>query len=126
MSNGKGKEMKTKLYLDTSVPSAFFDTSKPMRQLLTQKWFEFEANEYELCTSVISIEEIDRLSNAGKRKNIQDLLIKNERYHTPGQALDPEPPQAVLFRPKGRGILPCDLSTRSEIDHHDSLLLSLV
>ena len=78
MSNGKGEEMKTKLYLDTSVPSAFFDTSKPMRQLLTQKWFEFEANEYELCTSVISIEEIDRLSNAEKRKNIQDLLIKNQ------------------------------------------------
>jgi len=28
------EEMKTKLYLDTSIPSAFFDTSKPMRQLL--------------------------------------------------------------------------------------------
>jgi cytochrome bd-type quinol oxidase subunit 1 len=32
--------MKTKLYLDTSIPSAYFDTSKPVRQLMTQKWFE--------------------------------------------------------------------------------------
>jgi hypothetical protein len=36
--------MKTKLYLDTSIPSAFFDTSKPVRQLITQKWFENEAS----------------------------------------------------------------------------------
>jgi hypothetical protein len=36
--------MKTRLYLDTSIPSAFFDTSKPVRQLITQKWFENEAS----------------------------------------------------------------------------------
>jgi hypothetical protein len=40
--------MKTKLYLDTSIPSAFFDTSKPMRQLITQKWFENDASGFEL------------------------------------------------------------------------------
>lgn len=28
--------MKEKLYLDTSIPSAFYDTSKPLRQLITQ------------------------------------------------------------------------------------------
>jgi hypothetical protein len=38
--------MKNKLYLDTTIPSAFFDTSKPMRQLITQKWFEKDAKNY--------------------------------------------------------------------------------
>jgi hypothetical protein len=39
--------MKTKLYLDTSVPSAYYDTSKPLRQLITQKWFENDAHQYD-------------------------------------------------------------------------------
>lgn len=33
---------KIRLYLDTSIPSAYFETSKPLRQLITQKWFENE------------------------------------------------------------------------------------
>jgi hypothetical protein len=40
---------------------------------------------------------------------------KNERYHTPGQALDPGP-QATPFRPKGRGMFPCDLGSHSEME----------
>ena len=55
--------MKTKLYLDTSVSSAFFDTSKPMRQLITQKWLENEAVSYELYISPLTIQEIERLRN---------------------------------------------------------------
>ena len=66
--------MKTKLYLDTSVPSAFFDTSKPMRQLITQKWFENEAANYELYISALTIEEIERLRNPEKLLNIRTLL----------------------------------------------------
>ena len=59
--------MKTKLYLDTSIPSAFFDTSKPMRQLITQKCFENEAANYELYISALTIEEIERLRNQEKQ-----------------------------------------------------------
>ena len=40
-----------KIYLDTSIPSAYFDTSKPLRQLITQKWFENNASTYELYIS---------------------------------------------------------------------------
>ena len=40
-----------KLYLDTSIPSAYYDTSKPMRQLITQKWFENKGAQYELYMS---------------------------------------------------------------------------
>jgi predicted nucleic acid-binding protein len=69
--------MKTKLYLDTSVPSAFFDTSKPMRQLITQKWFENEAAGYELYISALTIEEIERLRNPEKLQNIRNLLANS-------------------------------------------------
>lgn len=68
--------MKTKLYLDTSIPSAFYDTSKPLRQLMTQKWFENEAPLYDIYVSVLTIEEIDRLKNIGKREKIKDLILK--------------------------------------------------
>ncbi|MFZ4854919.1 MAG: type II toxin-antitoxin system VapC family toxin [Desulfuromonadaceae bacterium] len=66
--------MKTKIYLDTSVPSAFFDTSKPMRQLITQKWFENEAVSYEIYISALTIQEIERLRNPEKLINIRKLL----------------------------------------------------
>ena len=67
--------MTMKLYLDTSIPSAYFDYSKPVRQLITQKWFEHEAASYELYMSVITIEEIERFPNETKRENIKDLTV---------------------------------------------------
>jgi predicted nucleic acid-binding protein len=68
--------MKTKLYLDTSIPSAYFDTSKPIRQLISQKWFENESQQFELYISVLTIEEINNLKNGEKRENIKDLILK--------------------------------------------------
>jgi predicted nucleic acid-binding protein len=70
--------MKTKLYLDTSVPSAYYDTSKPIRQLITQKWFENESSVFELYTSVVAIEEIEKISNPEKKENIKRLLIAHD------------------------------------------------
>lgn len=40
--------MKFRIYLDTSIPSAYFGFSKPLRQLITQKWFENEAKYFEI------------------------------------------------------------------------------
>ena len=51
---------KSKIYLDTSVPSAYFDLSKPVRQLVTEKWFDFESPNYTLFTSAVTIEELLR------------------------------------------------------------------
>jgi hypothetical protein len=68
---------KIKLYLDTSIPSSYFDYSKPVRQLLTQKWFEHEASKYELYISVITIEEVEKIENDIKKHSIQDLLAKH-------------------------------------------------
>jgi len=67
--------MKMKLYLDTSIPSAYFDNSKPIRQLITQKWFENDASLYELHISVITIEEIEQLKNINKKNKIRDLIL---------------------------------------------------
>ncbi len=67
--------MKPKLYLDTSIPSAYFDYSKPVRQLITQKWFEYESSNYLLYMSVITIEEIERLQNISKKENIKNLIL---------------------------------------------------
>jgi len=71
-------DMMMKLYLDTSVVSAYFDYSKPLRQLITQKWFENEASRFELYGSVITIEEVDRLKNPVKKEGIKDLILNHE------------------------------------------------
>ena len=65
-----------KLYLDTSIPSAYYDNSKPLRQLITQKWFENEANFYELYISNLVFEELSKLPNQEKRETIEDLIYK--------------------------------------------------
>lgn len=69
------EDKKTKLYLDTSIPSAYNDTSKPVRQLIIQKWFENKAPSYDLYTSITAIEEIDEIENVIKRQNIRDLIL---------------------------------------------------
>lgn len=70
--------MKTKLYLDTSIPSAHYDYSKPLRQLITQKWFEHEAHLYDIYISVLTIEEIDKMGNMDKRESIKNLILKHK------------------------------------------------
>jgi len=70
------EEKKIRLYIDTSVPSAYYDTSKPLRQLITQKWFENEVSSYELYVSVITIEEIEKIENDIKKQNISELIVK--------------------------------------------------
>ena len=70
-------DKKILLYLDTSIPSAYYDTSKPVRQLITQKWFENEASLYELYVSVVTIEEIKKLKNKEKKENLSKLIISH-------------------------------------------------
>lgn len=69
------EEKRIRLYLDTSVPSAFYDTSKPVRQLITQKWFENRASSYELYIGTTALKEISRLENMIKKQNIRDLIF---------------------------------------------------
>lgn len=64
-----------KIYLDTSILSAFFDTSKPLRQLITQKWFENESSNYDLNISTIVLDEIREIKNLKKKESIEELII---------------------------------------------------
>ena len=70
--------MKQKLYLDTSIPSAYYDFSKPLRQHITQKWFENETRNFQLFISTITIQEINKLQNAVKKENIFSLILRND------------------------------------------------
>ncbi|MCP4403770.1 MAG: type II toxin-antitoxin system VapC family toxin [bacterium] len=81
---------KNKLYLDTSIPSAYFDNSKPVRQLITQKWFEHDACLYDLYVSVVVIQEIERFPNLEKREKIKELTFDYEMnvLDFPQQAMD--------------------------------------
>jgi len=67
--------MKQKLYLDTTIPSSYYDTSKPIRQIITQKWFENDSKEFEMYISAITIREIAKIKNITKKNNIEKLII---------------------------------------------------
>jgi len=66
--------MKPKLYLDTSIPSAYYDNSKPIRQLITQKWFENDAKNYDLYISTLTMVEIEKTPNEIRKNDIKQLI----------------------------------------------------
>jgi len=68
---------KLRVYLDTSIISAYFDTFKPIRQLITQKWFENRGNEFDLFASALVITEIKATRQSDSRNNMVAIL---ERY----------------------------------------------
>lgn len=44
--------MKEKIYIDTSIPSAYFDEREEKRRMITQKWWkEILFNKYEVYIS---------------------------------------------------------------------------
>lgn len=66
--------MSLKIYLDTSVISAYFDFRKPIRQLITQKWAQQNAKEFDLFVSTLVLEEIDRNTDRELREKMLNLL----------------------------------------------------
>lgn len=58
-----------KIYLDTSILSAYFDFHKPVRQIITQKWFQYRASAYMLCISPLVLQEI--------QQNTDQILLMN-------------------------------------------------
>ncbi len=59
-----------KIFLDTSVISAYYDARKPTRQHITQKWFEYESKQYELFVSSLVLEEIGNTSDKKLRQKM--------------------------------------------------------
>ena len=66
-----------KIYFDTSVISAHFDSKKSNRQNITVKWFENEAEDYEGYISGLVLQEIENNSDSSLRdKMIGFIKIK--------------------------------------------------
>jgi predicted nucleic acid-binding protein len=66
--------MSFKIYLDTSVISAYFDYQKPVRQLITQKWTQQNAKEFDLFVSTLVLEEIDKNTDLELKEKMLNLL----------------------------------------------------
>lgn len=62
-----------KVYLDTSVISAFGDARWPERQLLTREFFA-RFDEFAPCTSEVAISEINRTRDPARRAEMLSLL----------------------------------------------------
>jgi predicted nucleic acid-binding protein len=65
-----------KIYLDTSIPSAPFDATKPLRNHITTEWFINDAKHYELYISSLTIKELEEWSNVDKRNGALAILAK--------------------------------------------------
>ncbi len=66
--------MSLKIYLDTSVISAYFDFQKPVRQLITQKWAQQNAKDFDLFASTLVLEEIDQNTDQELLEKMLNLL----------------------------------------------------
>ncbi len=65
--------MKPRIYLDTSVLSALFDTRKPERRVLTQEFWE-KRDQFELGSSEICQNELNQIKEPELRTLLLGLL----------------------------------------------------
>ncbi|MBX7047090.1 MAG: PIN domain-containing protein [Ignavibacteria bacterium] len=69
-----------KLYFDTSVISAYFDSNNSDRQITTQNWFVDNLTNYNCFISVTVLEEIDATKNAAKRDLMLEF-VEDNKFH---------------------------------------------
>lgn len=65
--------MKQTIYLDTSVPSAYFDERNPERQELTKKFWK-KLDRFDVLISTLVVREINKIKDEDKKKALFDLL----------------------------------------------------
>jgi len=70
---------KTKIYLDTSVISAYFDIQKPVRQLITQKWMDHDLKDFVPYVSSLVLSEIEANRNTDLKKALFEF-IDNHKF----------------------------------------------
>ncbi len=66
-----------KIYLDTSILSAYFDMRKPARQLMTQKWFQNDLKNFSAFISTLVLEEINAHSDEAVKDEMLSLINRN-------------------------------------------------
>ncbi len=82
--------MKPKIYIETSIPSFYYETrtepSMVARKEWTKEWWDNNRNEYNLHTSIPVIEELEKGNHPHKKQtlklieNISLLPIEDEIY----------------------------------------------
>ncbi len=63
-----------RVYLDTTVPSAYYDDRAPDRQRLTQEFWRGRCPEMDAVISAITLLEIRNTPNEDKRQKMEDLV----------------------------------------------------
>ena len=66
--------IKSKVYLDTTVPSAYHDDRTPDRQRLTKQFWTERLPDFECVISTIVLIEINDTPDAERRDNIEGLI----------------------------------------------------
>ena len=66
--------MKLKIYMDTSVFSAFFDDRAPDRKTLTEQFWE-NSSVYDIAISSLTIEELRQTSDLQLRSKMESLIV---------------------------------------------------
>jgi len=69
-----------RLYLDTSVPSAYYNDRQRERQLLTQRIWHEKLPDYHLVISNITIRELGATKNLKKKKKLAKLIRGMQVY----------------------------------------------
>jgi predicted nucleic acid-binding protein len=62
---------KLKIYLDTSVISAYFDAGKPLRHRISPKWFKNDLSAFEPFVSTLTLQEIE---NTPDKKLVRKMI----------------------------------------------------
>ena len=65
---------KQKIYLDTSVLSAYFDFRKPLRQLMTERWVQNDFLAYDVFISSLVLVEIGNTPDRELREKMLKLV----------------------------------------------------
>jgi len=67
--------IKTKLYLDTTVSSAYYDARSPDRQRLTRQFWSERLLDFEATISTIVLSEIRDTPDVGIREKMEKLVM---------------------------------------------------
>jgi len=64
--------MKQKVYLDTSVPSRYYDDKRPEERRITRLWWENDMPKYDTLVSGVTVREME----ATPEKELQEKLLE--------------------------------------------------
>ncbi len=80
---------KLKIYLDASIPSAYYDEREPIRRNITQNWWkDIMLQEYKVYISEITVTELNETTNPSLRNNLLELVKPIIVLNVPEEARD--------------------------------------